>query len=120
MKYVTNRTITAYGILSQVSYKRDGYSYMHDIMQGNGAAPCIWVMLGSPLLEIFAKQGNGASLNLPDGLMIKVVAFAFMDDRDLIQKLPKIKPISALQHKSNIKIWDKGLRSILGAIVWEK
>jgi hypothetical protein len=117
IKDMTHHIRTAYGI-SQVSYERDDDSYMHGILQGNGAGPCIWVMLSSPILNMLAEQGNGAVLNLPDGQTIKVVAFAFVDDIDLIQKLPKINPLFALQHDFNL--WDKGLQTISGALVWEK
>ena len=114
IKDMTHHIRTAYGI-SQVSYERDDDSYMHGILQGNGAGPCIWVMLSSPILDMLSDQGNGATLNLPDGQMIKVVAFAFVDDIDLIQTLPKLNPILALQHDFNI--WEKGLRTVSGALV---
>jgi hypothetical protein len=117
IKDMTHHIRTAYGI-SQVSYERDDDSYMHGILQGNGAGPCIWVMLSSPILDMLAEHGNGAVLNLPEGQTIKVVAFAFVDDIDLIQKLPKINPLVALQHDFNI--WEKGLHTISGALVWEK
>ena len=100
-------------------HMKDDDSYMHGILQGNGAGTCIWVMLSSPILDMLADKGNGATLNLPNGQIIKVVvAFAFVDDIDLIQKLPKSNPLSALQHDFNI--WEQGLRTISGALVWEK
>jgi hypothetical protein len=52
---------------------------------------------------MLADQGNGAILSLPNGQTIKVVAFAFVDDIDLIQKLPKTNPLRALQHDFNIR-----------------
>ena len=109
---MTHHIRTAYGI-SQVSYEREDDSYMHGILQGNGAGPCIWVMLSSPILDMLADKGK-----LPDGQLIKVVAFAFVDDIDLIQKLPKTNPLDALQH--DFDIWETGLQTISGALVWEK
>ena len=117
IKDMTHHIRTAYGIL-EVSYERDNDSYMHGILQGNGAGPCIWVMLSIPILDMLSDQGNGATLNLPDGQIIKVVAFAFVDDIDLIQKLPTDNPLVALQHDFNI--WEQGLQTISGALVWEK
>lgn len=114
---MTHHIRTAYGI-SKVSNIWDNDSYMHGILQGNGVGPCIWVMLISPILEMLSDKGNGAILNLPDGKKIKVVAFAFVDDIDLIQQLPLMNLLIALQHDSNI--WDKGHRKISGATVWKK
>lgn len=55
---------------------------MHGILQGNGAGPCIWFMLSRPILDMLSDQGNGATLNLPHGQVIKVVAFAFVSRKN--------------------------------------
>ena len=117
IKDMTHHIRTAYGI-SNDTYERDEDSFIHGILQGNGAGPCIWVMLSSPILDMLSHTGNGAVLNLGNGETVKVVAFAFVDDIDLIQKLPKENPLAALQH--DFDIWNKGLQTASGALVWEK
>ena len=86
---------TAFGV-SKLSYDR-GDTYLHGILQGNGAGPCIWVMLSSPLLDKIKSDGFGVTIEVPDQEPLQVVGFAFVDDVDLIQALPNENPIPILQ-----------------------
>ena len=107
---------TAFGI-SKLSYER-GDDYLHGILQGNGAGPCIWVMLSSPLLDKMKAEGFGVTINVPNQEPLQVVGFAFVDDVDLIQALPEENPIPILQEE--LDSWRQGLNTASGALEWSK
>ena len=107
---------TAFGV-SKLSYDR-GDDYMHGILQGNGAGPCIWVMLSSPLLDKLKSDGFGVTLNVPDQEPLQVVGFAFVDDVDIIQVLPDEDPIPIVQEE--LDSWRQGLNTASGALEWSK
>ena len=107
---------TAFGV-SKLSYDRDD-TYLHGILQGNGAGPCIWVMLSSPLLDKMKSDGFGVTIEVPDQEPLQVVGFAFVDDVDLIQALPDENPIPILQEE--LDNWRQGLNTASGALEWSK
>lgn len=92
--------------------------------QGNGASPCIWVMLSTPLLNLMRTENLGAHFKTP--LTEEKIFFAgcsFVDDTDLVytsydaeKTLEDITP--AMQQ--SIKTWEGGLRATGGALVPEK
>ena len=49
--------------------------------QGNGAAPDIWAVVSTPVLEMLREAGHGAQFKLVlSGNEVKLVGFAFVDD----------------------------------------
>ena len=92
--------------------------------QGNGASPCIWVMLSTPLLNMMRKEGYGAYFVTPiTKEKIDFVGCSFVDDTDLVLSSPissdSLEEITA-QMQQAINTWEGGLRSTGGALVPEK
>ena len=92
--------------------------------QGNGASPCIWVMVSTPLLNMMRREGFGAHFITPlTKEKISFVGCSFVDDTDLVlssfdseQTLDDITPLM----QSAINTWEGGLRATGGALVPEK
>ena len=92
--------------------------------QGNGASPCIWVMLSTPLLNLMRTENLGAHFKTPlTDKKIFFVGCSFVDDTDLVytsmdsdDTLEDLTP--AMQQ--SINTWEGGLRSTGGALVPEK
>ena len=116
IKDMQHHVRTAFGV-SKLSYDR-GDEYLHGILQGNGAGPCIWVMLSSPLLDKMKSDGFGVTIEVPNQEPLQVVGFAFVDDVDLIQALPEEEPIQILQEE--LDNWKQGLNTASGDLEWSK
>ena len=92
--------------------------------QGNGASPCIWVMISTPLLNMMQKQNVWAHFISPISCeKISIVECSFVDDTDLIYSsfssddtLDDINP--SMQHA--IDSWEGELRATGGALVPKK
>ena len=92
--------------------------------QGNGASPCIWVMLSTPLLNMMRKENFGAHFRTPlSNQKVSFVGCSFVDDTDLVysafdseEELEDITPIM----QNSIHTWEGGLRATGGALVPEK
>ena len=55
------------------------------VLQGNGAAPVIWIIISTPLLNMLQAAGNGAKFITPISKTSNlIVAFVFVDNTDLI------------------------------------
>ena len=55
------------------------------ILQGNGAGPCGWFSICTPIVNVMKKQGFGLqTLSTITQRAITIVCFAFVDDADLI------------------------------------
>ena len=91
------------------------------VLQGNGAAPAIWVIISTPLLNMLRAAGNGAKFTAPISKASNlVVAFAFVDDTDLIAyningESTTCEEIMAMMQQS-IDRWEGGLKGTGGAI----
>lgn len=77
---------TAYGE-SSISYKANDQAGYHGILQGNGAGPCIWVMLSTPLLDHLRHEGHGIPTIAGDGTSRRIPAIGFVDDVNLTETL---------------------------------
>ena len=94
------------------------------ILQGNGAAPTIWVLISTPLLNMLRDAENGAYMtspisNDPD----HIVGFAFVDDTDLVcfqQGHLRLTDEIMQNMQQGIDRWEGGLKLTGGAIVPEK
>ena len=92
--------------------------------QGNGASPCIWVMVSTPLLQMMRADNLGAHFISPlSKEKIFFVGCSFVDDTDLLcssfnssDTLDDITP----QMQTAINTWQGGLRATGGALVPEK
>lgn len=107
---------TAFGV-SKLTYERDD-DYLHGILQGNGAGPCIWVMLSSPLLDKMKADGFGVTIDVPNQEPLQVVGFAFVDDVDIIHALPAENYLPILQKE--LDNWDGNLTAASGALEGDK
>ena len=53
--------------------------------QGNGASPCLWVMISTPLLNMMRSENLGAKFITPISKeKINFVGCSFVDDTDLV------------------------------------
>lgn len=77
---------TGYGE-STTSYNAQDHQF-HGILQGNGAGPCIWVMVSSPLLDHLRCSGLGIErLDPTTGKVTSTPAITFVDDNDVVVSL---------------------------------
>jgi hypothetical protein len=95
------------------------------VLQGNGASPSIWVAVSTPLLNMMRQAGHGLDLTTAISQHTsKVVAFAFVDDTDLIQgNLGSTEmTVEEVMHDMQQAIyrWEGGLKTTGGALVPEK
>jgi hypothetical protein len=95
------------------------------VLQGNGAAPSIWVAVSTPLLNMMRTANHG--LHITSSIsqeQSSIVAFAFVDDTDLVQGSPNRINITAQEVMENMQEailrWEGGLKATGGAIVPEK
>jgi hypothetical protein len=95
------------------------------VLQGNGAAPSIWVAVSTPLLNMMRAADHG--LHLISAIAKEAsstVAFAFVDDTDLVQGNPGNNNISANdvmeEMQQSLLRWEGGLKATGGALVPEK
>ena len=95
------------------------------ILQGNGAAPTIWVLVSTPLLNMLRTAMNGAHLISPiSAESSHIVGYAFVDDTDLITMDMRDTHREAdgimIEMQNSIDRWEGGLWTTGGAIVPEK
>ena len=90
-------------------------------LQGNRAAPAIWVIISTTLLNMLQAAGNGAKFITPISKTSNlIVAFAFVDDTDLISfnisghNTTCNEVMESLQQ--SIDHWEGGLKATGGAI----
>lgn len=93
---------------------------LHGILQGNGAGPCIWVMVSSPLLEHLRQNQHGIHLRDSDNnINIIIPAFAFVDDTDVVETTLKgVFPLTRPQQA--LTTWSRDLWTIGGNLKWSK
>ena len=95
------------------------------ILQGNGAAPTIWVLVSTPLLNMLRTAGNGAHIiSAISKEPSHIVGFAFVDDTDLITINMQDRHITTNDimedMQESIDRWEGGLHTTGGTIVPEK
>ena len=94
------------------------------ILQGNGAAPTIWVLISTPLLNMLRSAQNGAHMKSPISKEPNhIVGFAFVDDTDLVcfRQGELILEDAIMENmQQGIDRWEGGLKLTGGAIVPEK
>jgi hypothetical protein len=111
---------------STISYSsKNAIIPFQGVLQGNGAAPSIWVAVSTPLLNMMRQAGHGMTLTSAiSHNRTKVVAFAFVDDTDLIQGNMGDTDITVEEVMSDmqqaITRWEGGLKTTGGALVPEK
>jgi hypothetical protein len=95
------------------------------VLQGNGAAPSIWVAVSTPLLNMMREANHGMQITTAiSNIKSTVVAFAFVDDTDLIEGHMGETDIRAdevmIEMQQAIARWEGGLKTTGGALVPEK
>ena len=95
------------------------------VLQGNGASPSIWVAVSTPLLNMMRQAQHGMQITSAISQnKSTVVAFAFVDDTDLIEGHMGESDITAddvmNEMQQAISRWEGGLKATGGALVPEK
>ena len=95
------------------------------VLQGNGASPSIWVAVSTPLLNMMRQAQHGMQITSAiSNNKSTIVAFAFVDDTDLIEGHMGESDITAnevmLEMQQAISRWEGGLKATGGALVPEK
>ena len=115
---------TTYGDSAEFLSSTDTAIPFQGILQGNGAAPTIWVLISTPLLNMLRTAGNGAHTRSPiSNEKDHVVGFAFVDDTDLVcfhQEHLRLRSEIMQNMQEGINRWEGGLKLTGGAIVPEK
>ena len=95
------------------------------VLQGNGAAPSIWVAVSTPLLNMMRTAQHG--LHIISAITKErsnIVGFAFVDDTDLVQGNIMNHDITAdevmEEMQTAILRWEGGLKATGGALVPSK
>ena len=95
------------------------------VLQGNGASPSIWVAVSTPLLNMMRQAQHGMQIiSAISKQRSTVVAFAFVDDTDLVQGNIGNVDITTDQvmqeMQQALSRWEGGLKATGGALVPEK
>ena len=97
---------------------------MSGMGQGNGAAPASWAVISTPMLDIMRKRGHCTIFKaLISGDELKIVGFAFVDDKDLLRAS---RPGEQTYHEvaqdmqNGLDLWEGLLKATGGALVPEK
>jgi hypothetical protein len=97
---------------------------MSGMGQGNGAAPTSWAVISTPMLEIMRKRGHCTHFKaLISKDEIKIVGFAFVDDKDLLRaSAPGEKTYQEVGQdmQRGLDLWEGLLKATGGALVPEK
>jgi hypothetical protein len=92
--------------------------------QGNGASPVSWAVISTPMLEIMKKQGNCTVFKaFLSGEELKIVGFAFVDDKDLLRaSKPGEKTYAEVAEdmQNGLDLWEGLLKATGGALVPDK
>jgi hypothetical protein len=102
---------------SDSTYQQDQIPF-HGILQGNGAGPTIWEMISTSLLDKLRAKGVGVKIKTQNNSIIHILAFAFVDDTDLLQEL--VDELDVLSPQIAVNEWSKDLQTTGGLIVGDK
>jgi Reverse transcriptase (RNA-dependent DNA polymerase) len=109
---------TSYGD-SESCYRREDIRF-HGVLQGNGAGPAIWATVSSPLLDRLSDSEFGVQITSPaTGQLMRIPAFAFVDDTDLIQDTTNSSHVNT-RPQEVLELWEESLRTTGGALVGDK
>ena len=96
----------------------------HGVGQGNGAAPAIWAVVSTPILNMLRDAGFGVKLQ---SSLIRstthFVAYVFVDDSDQCQTAEHCDVGTSdllAKMQASLNMWEGGLRASGGALVPEK
>lgn len=93
---------------------------LHGILQGNGAGPCIWVMVSTPLLDHLRAQQHGIQVKqIGYQTSLLIPAFAFVDDVDVVDKSLRV-PRPLTRSQAALTTWSTDLQAIGGNLKWAK
>jgi hypothetical protein len=122
LQQAAHRISTAFG-LSTTTYGEHEQPPLQGAGQGNGAAPTLWAMISTPLINMMRTAGFG--FQMVSGITKRAVTFvcyASVDDTDIILSLPVLKGgaqlLSAMQ--DFLDHWEGGLRATGGALRADK
>jgi len=97
---------------------------MSGMGQGNGAAPASWAVISTPMLEIMKKRGKCTVFKaFISGEELKIVGFAFVDDKDLLRASRPGEQTSeevAQDMQEGLDLWEGLLKATGGALVPDK
>jgi hypothetical protein len=97
---------------------------IQDVVQGNGAAPQIWAVVSTPVLNMLRHEGHGAYFGTAiTGTTISFVVYAFIHDtgmRIISQNPNDAEADVALRKQQAFNFWEGSNRATGGAIVPEK
>lgn len=125
IQHMKHHTRTSFGD-SVFTYSAEGRLIpFQGVLQGNAAAPIIWVVVSTPLLNMLRTAGNGAHfISAISSQPTTVIAFAFVDDTDLPGADFRDANITSeevmAQLQDSIDRWEGGLKATGGAIAPEK
>ena len=111
---------------SETSYSsKNSFIPFQGVLQGNGASPAIWVAVSTPLLNMMRHANHGMQLTSAiSNQSSTIVAFAFVDDTDLIQGNMGDVEITVNEVMQDMQQaiyrWEGGLKATGGALVPEK
>ena len=92
--------------------------------QGNGAAPQMWAVVSTPVLEMLRSEGHCCFFKAAiSGDEVSFVGYAFVDDTDQIVTSPEDDAsFQEIAHRmqASVTAWQGGIRATGGAIVPEK
>lgn len=114
IKSIRHNVRTIYGE-STISYKANEQEGYHSILQGNGAGPCIWVMLSTPLLDHIRQAGHGIPTTSATGESSRTPAIGFVDDVDLTKTIDDLLAPFA-RPQASLNTWNTDVRAIAGAL----
>ena len=109
---------------STTSYSSDKDLPYQGLIQGNGAAPALWLMISSFLIWYLRQQGHGINvLSAISNTVLTYVALVYVDDGDF----PTIASSdnesftdTVTRHQACVNSWSGGLTSTGGALKAKK
>ena len=65
---------------------------LHELCQGNGASPAVWIMISSVFFMVYKNLGFGSKVKSPMTLvLLSIMGVLFVDDKDLYIMSDNIK-----------------------------
>lgn len=97
---------------------------LQGILQGNGAGPCIWLVISVIVFSMMRDEGFGMKFITPwTREKGHIVGFAIVDDADLAESQVDVNatgPNNLVQAQKALDHWEGGIRATGGAIVPDK
>ena len=120
LHFMTHKIHTAWGAAE--GYGPDDNRFpLQGILQGNGAGPCIWLVISVVIFKMMKREGFGMRFHTPiTSEAVHVVGFALVDDADLVVSEPDANTSddsTLLLAQKALDHWEGGVRCTGGAIV---